>query len=495
MKQSVDVCAPILKDILNSAFDVNEFPDELKLADVSSVFKKDDATKKNNYRPISVLPTVSKPFERIMEKQIGEYMKNNLSEYLCGYRKGYNAQHALMALIEKWKSSLDNNGYAGAILMDLSKAFDCLNHDLLLAKLHAYGFSKTSLALIRSYLKKRWQRTKINTSFSSWSELLMGVPQGSVLGPLLFNIYINDLLWFIEYCDVCNFADDTTPHACDHDLDTLITKLEHDSLNAIQWFKINYMKLNEDKCHLIVAGHKYENVWAMVGDHRIWETQKQKLLGVYIDNQLNFKYHVQQLCLKVGKKVSAFARISHFLTQARRRIIAKTFIEAQFSYCPLVWMFVDRTVNWKINKLHERTLRLVYCDYKSTFEELLERDNAFTVHQRNIQSLAIEMYKTKMNQNPTFMKTIFVEKRETGYNLRSKDMQDFESINIHKVHKGEDSLRFLGCKIWKLVPQNIKESESVDKFKFKIRKWKPIKCPCRLCKIYVQRIGYIDREI
>ena len=154
MKQSVDVCAPILKDILNSAFDVNEFPDELKLADVSSVFKKDDATKKNNYRPISVLPTVSKPFERIMEKQIGEYMKNNLSEYLCGYRKGYNAQHALMALIEKWKSSLDNNGYAGAILMDLSKAFDCLNHDLLLAKLHAYGFSKTSLALIRSYLKK-----------------------------------------------------------------------------------------------------------------------------------------------------------------------------------------------------------------------------------------------------------------------------------------------------------------------------------------------------
>ena len=93
------------------------------------------------------------------------------------------------------------------------------------------------------------------------------------------------------------------------------------------------------------------------------------------------------------------------------------------------------------------------------------------------------------------MKNIFVEKQETGYNLRSKDMQDFESINIYKVHKCEDSLRFLGCKIWKLVPQNIKESESVDKFKFKIRKWKPIKCPCRLCKIYVQRIGYIDREI
>ena len=112
------------------------------------------------------------------------------------------------------------------------------------------------------------------------------------------------------------------------------------------------MKLNEEKCHLIIAGHKYENAWAMIGDARIWETQKQKLLGVNIDNQLNFKYHVSQICLKAGRKLSALARISHLLSQDRRRIISKAFIESQFSYCPLVWMFVDRTVNWKINRLH-----------------------------------------------------------------------------------------------------------------------------------------------
>ena len=205
-----------------------------------------------------------------------------LSPYLCGHRKGFNCQHALISLIERWPKSLDNKGYGGAVLMDLSKAFDTLNHDLLIAKLRAYDFDIKTLKLLHSYLTKRWQRTKVNSSFSTWSELLQGVPQGYVLGPILFNIYLNDLLYLTEMTQVCNFADDTTFYVCDKNLNTLNTSL------AVEWFENNFMKLNQDKCHLLVSGHKRETVWVKIGETKIWESNKQKLLGAAIDRNLNF---------------------------------------------------------------------------------------------------------------------------------------------------------------------------------------------------------------
>ena len=174
-----------------------------------------------------------KCFERLLYKQISFYI-DQLSHYMCGYRKGFTTQHVLLSFIAKWKNVLDNKEYGGTILMDLSKAFDTINHDLLIAKLHIYGFSEESMKLINSYLTNKWQRTKLNTSFSKWIEIFLRVPQGSVLGPLLFNIYTNDLFFLTGNTNVCNYADYTTFYARDSDLNNLISRLEHDSVLAVE---------------------------------------------------------------------------------------------------------------------------------------------------------------------------------------------------------------------------------------------------------------------
>ena len=161
----------------------------MKSAYITSIFNRDESIYKENYRPIRCLPSGSKIFERILHKQIVSYMDTYLSPYLCGYKKGHCVQYGFKT-VRKMRIFLDEKGYGDVILMDLSKAFDTLNHELLIAKLNAHGFSHNYLSLLYSYLCNRWQRTKINISFITWAEILQGVPQGSILGPLLLNIYL-----------------------------------------------------------------------------------------------------------------------------------------------------------------------------------------------------------------------------------------------------------------------------------------------------------------
>ena len=179
----------------------SNFPSSLNTVNITSVFKKGDRNSKDNYRSVSILPNMSKIFERCIFRQLYSFMLEFLSKYQCGFRKGYGTQHCLLAMLEKWKSAVDRGKSSGALLTDLSNPFDCLSHELLLAKLHAYGFSIEALRLIHSYLTNRKQATKVNLSYSPWEEILFGLPRGSILGPLLFNIFLCDLFFIMNETD------------------------------------------------------------------------------------------------------------------------------------------------------------------------------------------------------------------------------------------------------------------------------------------------------
>ena len=253
LKENADIFASYLCDFFNQSIENFEFPSILKNANITPVFKKGYRGSKENYRPVSILPVISKIFEKLLCKQITIFMDPLLSKYQCGFRKGYSAQHCLLAMLEKWKNAVDKGKIFGALLTDLSKAFDSLSHDLLIAKLNAYGFSLPALKLVHSYLSNRKQRTKINNAYSSWEEILFGVPQGSILGPILFNIFLSDLFLVLKETDFACYVDDNTIYDIGDSINDVIASLQDSSEKLFQWFSDNQLKGNTDKCHLIVS--------------------------------------------------------------------------------------------------------------------------------------------------------------------------------------------------------------------------------------------------
>ena len=208
-----------------------------------------------------------------------------------------------------------------------------------------------------------------------------------------------------------------------------------------------------------------------------------------IDNKLSFESHVSSLCKKASQKLHALTRIANYMDLSKRRTLMKTFVISQFNYCPLVWMFQSRKLNNRINSIHERALRITYKDYKSSFNELLQNDNAVTIHQRNLQALATEIFKIKNDLSPEIMKEV-VELKEPSYNLRLKENSFVRGI-VRTTNYGLQSIRYLAPKNWKLVPDEIKNCQSLHKFKDLIKSWTTNQCPCHFCTTYIAQVGFI----
>ena len=311
--------------------------------------------------------------------------------------------------------------------MDLSKAFDTINHSLLLAKVEAYGFSMTSLKLKQSYLCNRFQRTSVNASFSDWKEIETGVPQRSILGPLLFNIFLNDIFYFINNGNLCNYTDDNTLYSIGKSLNMVKENLKINFLIMQKLFYENHMVLNPGKYHYLVLANRSDSDKINLNGTKLASSSYEKLLGILIDRDLSFDKHIKSLCRKAGQELNALARISNCLTHDQKRLLLNSIIKSQFSYCPLIWIFCSSSLNNLINRIHERALRLIHNDHVSTFLDILEITKEKTIHQNNLECLAKEIYKFVNGLSPPTMNGAFMIR---NYNLVPEKTKNGSSFDI-----------------------------------------------------------------
>ena len=261
-------------------------------------------------------------------------------------------------------------------------------------------------------------------------------------------------------CDVASYADDNTPYCSSFSLDKVVNKLEAYINNLFKWFHESLMKVNPDKCHLLVTTNSA--VSANIEEFVINNSNEENLLGIKIDAKLSFENYVPSLCKKTNQKLHALARIVNYMELRKHKCLMKAFVTSQFNYCLLIWLFHSRELNNRINRIHERALRLVYQDNSLLFAELLEKDNSVTIHQRNLQVLAIRIFKLKNGLFPEIMKEVF-EIQNPAYNFCS-EATHFKRESVKMTHYGIQSVKYLGPKIWDMVLKNIKTCSSLNKF-------------------------------
>ena len=342
---------------------------------------------------------------------------------------------------------------------------------------------------MQNYLSEIKHRTKINQGYSFREEIYFGVPQGSILVLMLFNIFLSYLFLVVQNVDFSSYDDNNTIYdECDN-IYEVIFYLKESSKKLFKWFAVNQLKTNQDKCHLIVSTNDFTDI--QIGDFSIRNCGSEKLLNVNIHSKLNFDCHVNHLCNKADKKLRALARVTPSMTLEKKKIVMNSFFNAQFNYCPLLKILHSRKNNNEIKHLHERCLQLIYNDKKSSNENLLEKDNSVSIHHENTHALANEVFKVKHKLCPEIGSDIFTERTSNLYNLHIRP--DFLTPQVNSVFHGAESILYLGQKIWDIVPGEFKHKKSLNSFKESIKMWVSTICTCRLFKVYLDGVGFINR--
>lgn len=347
-------------------FNMNEFgvfPDILKMSRVAPVFKKGDTYSTNNYRPISNLNNLNKIFEKLIYKRLYSFLDRNniLSTNQYGFRKGLSTEDAVNYLITNVYNYLNVHQYVGAVFLDLSKAFDTISHDILISKLEYYGIRGKCLNLLESYLQNRHQYVCVNGTKSCLKPVSLGVPQGSILGPLLFLIYINDLPSVVNYSDCLLYADDTTLFYNESNLNLLCKRLSEDMELVHNWLTSNKLIINTNKTKFLVFTNKNipPNTSLTFNNFEINLSYDHNFLGIHLDNHLSFKQHIRLISGKVSKTIGILCKIKNFVPSNILRTIYFSLIQPYLSYGISVWGAARKSNIKPLATLQKRSVRLI----------------------------------------------------------------------------------------------------------------------------------------
>ena len=479
IKDGASVLAAPVTQLINISISTSPFPDPFKIAKLVALYKKGCKTDPKNYRPVSLLPLLSKIFEQVVHLQTEKFLSDNNILYVnqSGFRPLHSTETCLTHLSDQILGASDKGLYTGMILIDLQKAFDTLDHNLLLDKLGLLNFSTNCISWFRSYLSNRTLLVNVESTFSEPADLRCGVPQGSILGPLLFLLYINDLPQAVTDCDVRLYADDTCISYTHKNISEIELKLNIDFNSLCDWFVDNKLTIHfgEEKTKSILFSPKNKCKSAdPIVIKRNEVTLKQfstvEYLGCLLDETLSGREMALKVLKKINGKLRFLYRQGKYLNPRLRRMLCNTLIQPHFDFACSAWYpNLTQGLKDKLQIAQNKCIR--YCLFIANREGIrykhIREINWLTVKDRVNQFVAASVYKFTNNLAPVYMADVFVKSERIRTTRSSNESNLTRPLRVNEY--GKNCLSYLGPTVWNNIPGIIRDANTCNCFKHKIK--------------------------
>lgn len=448
------------------------FPDSLKIAKVSPIFKSGNRTDAGNYRPISVLPVISKVFEKVIYTQLERYLHSIdfLFNKQYGFRPKSNTLSACIDLTTKIKTEIDHKKIALGIFIDLKKAFDTISHKLLLQKLHSIGVRGTVYKMLQSYLTNRYQIVKIDNIQSSAETIIYGVPQGSILGPLLFLIYVNDIGELGICADISLYADDTCLFYFGDDIASMARVAQKDLNSLFAWFQCNLLTLNIAKTNYIIFSAKNKQISQFdpltINGEPLNQVKSEKYLGLTLDSRLTWKPHIKKTRSKLTSLMSILRGNVRCFPLSVRYTIYNTLVKPHLDYLIEVYGSAPKTNMKKLQTSQNKLIKLLFhFHYLTPTTEIYKKTGLMSlaqIYKYNTCVLVHKILKKSIHTHISFKIKSQTQKRSLR---RPYDIQ----LPSPRTNYGKKNITYEGAQLFNKLPNDIKRTESLFSFKKKLK--------------------------